>query len=58
MTFGQSLKKMRKERRMSKDELAKKAGFTVADITRFERMSTVPDPEIVQRLSDALGIEV
>lgn len=58
MTFGQSLKQMRKEKRMSKDELAKKAGFTVADITRFEHMKTVPDPAIVQRLSDALGIEV
>jgi transcriptional regulator with XRE-family HTH domain len=51
---GSKLRELRGK--MTLTELAKKAGLSAADISRYERDLVVPSYDVVCRLADALGV--
>ena len=57
MTFGQRLRKYRKERKLSQNALAELSGVSPRTIFGYEVGTTYPRTEaILNRLADALGV--
>ena len=57
-TFGENLRKLRKERKLSMDALAEKAGTSKQVLSRYENGERVPKISMVQKLADALGVSI
>ena len=57
-SFGENLRKLRKERRLSMDALAEKAGTSKQVLSRYENGERVPKISMVQKLADALGVSI
>jgi len=55
-TFGQRLARLRKEKNISKEEIAEKLGISLAAIEKWEDDSASPDISIILSLSDILGV--
>lgn len=59
MTFGEKLRKHRKEMGLTQAELAKLAGLGLKTITNYEKGSTYPqNREVYGKLAEILGIDV
>jgi len=58
MGFGIRLAMLRKERKISQGELAKKVGIHPNVLGRYEREETTPSIDIVTKLSDALNVSL
>lgn len=59
MTFGEKLRKHRKEKGLTQAELAKRAGLGLKTITNYEKGSTYPqNREVYGKLAEILGIDV
>lgn len=59
MTFGEKLRKYRKEKGLTQAELAKLAGLGLKTITNYEKGSTYPqNREVYRKLAEILGIDV
>lgn len=59
MTFGEKLRKHRKEKGLTQAELAKLAGLGLKTITNYEKGSTYPqNREVYGKLAEILGIDV
>lgn len=57
-TFGENLRRLRKERKLSMDALAEKAGTSKQVLSRYENGERVPKISMVQKLADALGVSI
>jgi transcriptional regulator with XRE-family HTH domain len=55
-TFGQQLRKLRTERRISQDDLARNTGIHSTAIGRFERDAREPLLKSILRLAEGLGL--
>ena len=58
-TLGQRLRRLRTERGLSQEELARKAGIAArAQISSFEGGTRNPGPEALQSLANVLGVSL
>ncbi len=53
---GDKVKRLRDERALTQEELANKAGLTVAALSRIERNNAEPRPTTRRKLAEALGV--
>ena len=58
ITFGKRLLEVRKDKKMSQDDLAKKLDVHGAVIRRYERGDISPSIEVVAKIADALEVSV
>ena len=59
MTFGEKLRKYRKQNGLTQAELAKRANLGLKTITNYENGSTYPqNREVYKTLADILGVDV
>ena len=58
MKFGKRLSEVRKDKKMSQDELAKMVNVHGAVIGRYERDEVKPSIEMATQLSEALGVSL
>lgn len=56
--FGQRLRAIRQERKLSLAELGERSQTNLNQISRYERAAVVPTIDIVFRLAEALGVSV
>ena len=56
--FGQRLRSIRQERKLSLAELGELSQTNLNQISRYERAAVVPTIDIVFRLAEALGVPV
>ena len=56
MPFPEKVAKLRKEKGLTQDELAKKAGVGIAQIRRYEKGSSSPTLEVIKNLARTLGV--
>lgn len=56
--FGANLRRLRKERKLSMDALAEKAGTSKQVLSRYENGERVPKISMVKKLADALGVSI
>ena len=54
---GDKVKRLRDERALTQEELADKAGLTVAALSRIERNNAEPRPPTRRKLAEALGVD-
>lgn len=57
-SFTENLKKMRSQKGISQDELAKKIDMHPVQYSRYERGQTVPSIEVVQKIAMALDVSL
>lgn len=55
MSFGEFMKKMRKQENMSQRELADKVGVVEYSISRYETDKVLPQLDIAEKIVNALG---
>ena len=55
MTFGEKLRDLRKEHKMSIKELASKSGITTVSISNYENDHCIPNLITIQKLANALN---
>lgn len=58
MLFADTLKKLRTEKGLSQNEIAKRMYVTSATVSRWENGSRLPDAAMIARLSDVLDTDV
>lgn len=58
ITFGKRLGEVRKEQKISQDELAKKVGVQGAVIGRYERDEVKPSVEMATQIAAALNVSL
>ncbi len=54
---GDKVKRLRDKRALTQEELAEKAGLTVAALSRIERNNAEPRPTTRRKLAEALGVD-
>lgn len=57
MTFGQMLKKLRKEKRWTQTELSKKAGISIVQICQLEQGRYKPSSKTLTKLVNVFGVD-
>ena len=55
MSFGENLKKARKDAEMTQSELAQRVGITERSVYNYEKNSRAPKVDIVEKFAQALG---
>ncbi|HAQ41386.1 MAG TPA: XRE family transcriptional regulator [Clostridiales bacterium] len=58
MTFGEKLQKLRKDQRMSQEELASKITVSRQAVSKWELNETMPDIDNIIQLSKIFGISI
>ena len=58
MTFGERIGVLRKQLKMSQDDLAKKIGTSGPIVGRYERGEIKPSIEVAAKIADALQVTV
>ncbi len=58
MTLGQHITTLRKEKKLSQNELGKKAGTSGDLIGRYERDEVKPSIDVIIRIADALDVSI
>lgn len=58
ITFGKRLGEVRKDRKLSQDDLAKKMDMQGAVIGRYERDEVKPSIEVAARIAQMLGVSL
>ena len=56
MTLGERIRKLRKERHLTQDELSKKTGIAKQTISNTETDRTYPESETIRLLANALKV--
>ena len=56
--FGKKLRKIRRDRDMTQEQLAEAIGVTMAFISRMERGRHGPSFDNLQKLAEVLGVKV
>ena len=54
---GDKIRRLRDARALTQEELAAKAGITVAALSRIERNNAEPRPTTRRKLAQALGVD-
>ncbi len=54
---GDKVQRLRDKRALTQEELAEKAGLTVAALSRIERNNAEPRPTTRRKLAEALGVD-
>lgn len=55
--FGQRLKKLREEKKLTQEELGKKLNLTKANISKYESGKLEPNIETIRYLADFFGVQ-
>lgn len=55
---GEKLKKLRKSKGLTTDQVAKKVNVSQSYISRFENNKAIPDIEMIARILDALDTDI
>lgn len=55
--MGQTIRNLRKENKLTQEELAKKCRLSQTAISRIERGDLIPGPSAMKRIAKALGVE-
>lgn len=58
MTFGENIKRIRKEKGMSQQALGEKLGVKQQTIAQYEKIQEMPKLETVRRIAAALGVYI
>ena len=58
MTFGERIIALRKAKKWSQDELAKKVGTSAPIVGRYERNEIKPSIEVAKKLADELSVTI
>lgn len=58
MNFGESIKKIRKEKGLTQKQLGEKLGISQAAIGQFESNKANPQMETIRKIADALEVEL
>ncbi len=58
VSFGKRLRELRLERGLSQAMLAERADITTEHVSRIERALVGPSLEVMDRLAEALGVEI
>ncbi|WP_103072695.1 helix-turn-helix domain-containing protein [Aquimarina sediminis] len=58
MTLGQQITKLRKQKKLSQNELGKKVGTSGDIIGRYERDEVKPSIEVASRIADVLEVSL
>ena len=58
MTVGERIRKFRGEKGMTQKELSEKAGVELSALQRYERGACVPTRKTLERLAQALGLNI
>ena len=58
MSFGEILKKLRQEKRLTQEELAIKINSSRSNIANYENNNNMPSVEILNRLSEIFDVSV
>jgi transcriptional regulator with XRE-family HTH domain len=58
MTLGQHIATLRKEKKLSQNELGKRAGTSGDLIGRYERDEVKPSIEVIIKIADALNVSI
>lgn len=58
MDFGNKLKKLRKEKNFSQEDLAKKIGVTRSSVANYETNRNYPNNEVLQKISVELDVSL
>jgi transcriptional regulator with XRE-family HTH domain len=58
MTFGERIVMLRKQLKLSQDDLAKKVGTSAPIIGRYERNEIKPSIEVAAKIADTLGVSI
>ena len=56
VSFGENLKKARKDAEMTQSELAQRVGITERSVYNYEKNSRAPKVDIVEKFAQALGV--
>ena len=56
MPFPEKVAKLRKEKGLTQDDLAKKAGVGIAQMRRYEKGASSPTLEVIKNLARSLGV--
>lgn len=56
--FGARLRKIRKDKRMTQEQLAEKAGIARPMVCRYEAENQIPTVEVMLRLADVLDVSI
>jgi len=57
-SFGERLRRIREEKRLSQSELAEKSGFQPSAISHFESGRRAPSFDNLKKLADALAVTI
>lgn len=58
MNLGENIKKYRKQKNMSQQELSELSGIPRASISRYENGERTPNVEIVNKIASALNLNI
>ena len=58
MTFGSKLKKMRKDRGLTQDELAKELGLSKTSLVRYELDKREPNFEAIKKIENYFNVSI
>ena len=58
MLFAETLKKLRTEKGLSQNEIAKRMYVTRVTVSRWESGNRLPDAAMIYRLSEVLGADI
>ena len=58
MEFKETLKKLRKERKITQEQLAKEIGVERSSIGKYESTNTIPSNEVLKNLSKYFGVSI
>jgi len=56
MPFAEKLSKLRKDKGLTQEELAKKVGVGIAQMRRYEKGASSPTLEVIKNMSRSLGV--
>lgn len=58
MTFGKRMSEVRKQKKMSQDDLAKAIGTISVTVGRYEREEVKPSIEVASKIAEALEVSL
>ncbi len=58
ISFGDNFKKLRKEKNMTQDEIAKMFYLNKSSISRYEKNKQVPEIELLEKFADFFSVSV
>ncbi|MBX6342881.1 MAG: helix-turn-helix transcriptional regulator, partial [Thermomicrobiaceae bacterium] len=56
--IGPAIRRLRKQRGLTLDELAREAGISASHLSRLERSQTVPSFTVLAQIAHVLGVQV